>query len=420
MRSNRLVHIGGGAIFALAATLASAVAGEEAAVSPRSVRPGVTQWTLPATPNGLIPTESWHATGSTPAGDIYVGGMDHATNSALYRINQSDGRLSYVGDARSASEEAANWRPGETAQKFHTRPLWHQGRVYVATMDRSTLNEDYRTRRGFHFYAFDPQRSRLLDVSAAEPSGVSAEHGNVVTLASDPTRNQIYAAGVPLGNIYRLDVSTGLTVDLGRPSGYSQQYVYTGRVMWVDGQGRLYFAVGSVDGQASETTHVHYYDPRTGFGELPDWRLQGRHGLETGQCFVDDRICYFADDEGHFYEFNEAGPSWRYLGRLGERKTDNTFFWVLAVTADRNKAYAISSQWGAEGVLYSFDIGSLKSTRVAAMADLSPELKPKAFHTGYAAWDAKGGFYFTSFGGDKKEPVVVTRVAPAELGSLGR
>ena len=34
--------------------------------------------------------------------------------------------LAYVGDARSASEAAGNWQPGETVEKFHTRPTWHR------------------------------------------------------------------------------------------------------------------------------------------------------------------------------------------------------------------------------------------------------------------------------------------------------
>ena len=76
---------------------------------------GVWLWTLPDTPNGLQPSQSWHATASSPDGDIYIGGMDHATNAALYRLKWQTGELQFVGDARSASEAAKNWMPGETA-----------------------------------------------------------------------------------------------------------------------------------------------------------------------------------------------------------------------------------------------------------------------------------------------------------------
>ena len=73
---------------------------------------GVWQWTLPDTPNGLRPTQSWHATASSPDGDIYVAGMDHVTNAALYRLRWREGKLQFVRDARSASEAMANWLSG--------------------------------------------------------------------------------------------------------------------------------------------------------------------------------------------------------------------------------------------------------------------------------------------------------------------
>src|SRR5579883_1127323 len=162
-------------------------------------RDGVWSWRLPDTPDGLRPTQSWHAIGSSPSGDIYVAGMDHATNSALYRIAAATNRLRYLGDARAASEAAGNWRPGETAEKFHTRPLWLDGKVYVASLDRSTLDGAYLSRRGFHWYAYDAADGRFRDLSAVEPGGVGAPHLGLVTLAGDPARRLIYGAAVPTG-----------------------------------------------------------------------------------------------------------------------------------------------------------------------------------------------------------------------------
>ncbi len=68
---------------------------------------GLWYWRLPDTPNGLRPNQSWSGAGLAPNGDVYVGGMDHETNAALYRLRH--GRLRYVGDARAASEAAGNW-----------------------------------------------------------------------------------------------------------------------------------------------------------------------------------------------------------------------------------------------------------------------------------------------------------------------
>jgi sugar lactone lactonase YvrE len=383
---------------------------------------GIWHWTLPNTPNGLRPTHSWHATGSSPSGDIYVGGMDHETNAALYHLKAREGTLEFVGDARSASEAAQNWMPGETAQKFHTRPLWHRGKIYVATMDRSTLDDQYLTRRGFHWYAYDPALNSFSDLSASEPGGSAVAHGNVVTLASDPERNVIYGAGVPTGELYRYDVARGRTDILGRPSSYDQPYVYTGRVMWVDSRGRLYFTASNPS-SPSVHGHVHYYDPESGFGERKDWVLQGGQALEVGQCLAGGKRCVFSDHKGHVYRFDDDGPAWSHLGQIETGQSD-AYTWLFAVTPDGSRAYTATStspQPSESTSLYEFDLGNGTTERLCTLAELSPALRHTHIHTGYDAWDNVGRFYFTSFGGRPDRSVTVTRVDPQRLkAALGR
>jgi hypothetical protein len=83
-------------------------------------------------------------------------------------------------------------------------------------MNRSLLDDGYLSERGFHWYAYDPAKNTFSDLSASEPGGTAADHGNVVTLASDPGRNAIYAADVPTGEIFRYDVSVGQTLGQAR------------------------------------------------------------------------------------------------------------------------------------------------------------------------------------------------------------
>lgn len=381
---------------------------------------GIWNWRLPDTPNGLHPTQSWHATGSTPDGDIYVGGMDHKTNAALYRIDARAGTLRYVGDARSASEVAHNWLPGETAQKFHTRPLWHRGRIYVATMDRSDLDESYQERRGFHWYAYDPGRDTFTDLSASEPGGSAVPHGNLVTLASDPVHNVIYGAGVPTGSIYRYDVASGHTQDLGRPASYKQPYVYTGRVMWVDARSRLYFTASNWDEPAVHD-HVHYYDPETGFGEEKDWLLKDGMALETGQCMDGGKRCVFGDDRGHVYRFDQDAHTWAYLGQVETGKKagwGGVEFWLFAMNPDGKSAYVATStspRPSEDTSLYTFDFARGQTRRLCTMAELDPALEHLHVHTGYDAWDAQGRFYFASFDGSPEHGVIVTRIDPSRF-----
>jgi hypothetical protein len=381
---------------------------------------GTWNWRLPDTPNGLHPTQSWHATGSAPDGDIYVGGMDHKTNAALYRVDGQAGTLRYVGDARSASEAAHNWLPGETAQKFHTRPLWHRGRIYVATMDRSDLDPGYLERRGFHWYAYDPAQDSFTDLSASEPGGSAVPHGNLVTLASDPVHNVIYGAGVPTGAIYRYDVASRRTQELGRPASYKQPYVYTGRVMWVDGRGRLYFTASNWD-EPTVHDHVHYYDPETGFGEEKDWLLKDGMALETGQCMEGGKWCVFGDDRGHVYRFDQDAHTWTYLGQVETGKKagwDGVEFWLFAVAPGGKSVYVATStspRPSEDTALYEFDLASGLTQRICALAELDPALAHSHVHTGYNAWDAQGRFYFASFGYPDDQSVLVTRIDPARL-----
>jgi hypothetical protein len=377
-------------------------------------------WRLPTTPNGLKPTQSWHAIGSTPDGDIYVAGMDHATNAALYRLEPRRGTLRYVGDARSASEGANNWLPGETAQKFHTRPLWLNGRAYVATMDRSTLNDDYLSRRGFHWYAYDIARDEFADLSVAERGGTGADHGGIVTIAADASRNVLYGAAMPTGDIYRYEILRGRTESLGRPASYDRPYVYAGRVMWVDSRGRLYFTagnplVGSYD--PAIYGHIHFFDPVDGFGERKDWRLRDARALEVGQCLPDRRECFFSDDQGHIYRFEEGGPSWSYVGKA-QTSSDRSWVWLFHVSRNGRRAYlATSSGVGAPNLssLYEFDLSTAATRRLCGLRALSPELSGFNVHTGYDGWDAEGRFYFASFSTESEGTVVVTRLDPVRL-----
>src|ERR1043165_8587526 len=93
--------------------------------------PGTTTWVVPGTPNGLVVNQSWFSVAGLPDGNVYMGACDHTTNSALYRLNPNHDMVRYLGAARSASEAVNNWLPGETAEKFHVRPLWYRGRVML-------------------------------------------------------------------------------------------------------------------------------------------------------------------------------------------------------------------------------------------------------------------------------------------------
>jgi outer membrane protein assembly factor BamB len=398
-----------------------AAAASEVPVSHREdgATEGVWYWALPDTPNGLRPTQSWSGAGSAPNGDIYVAGMDHRTNAALYRLpagddpGQGPGRvLAYVGDARAASEAAGNWQADETAEKFHTRPTWHRGRVYVATLDHSRLDAGHEAKRGFHWYAYDPARGRFEDLSAEEPGGVAAAHGGLAGIVADQRRDVIYGAMLPTGELYALDVAAGRTRRLGRPA-YGRAYVYAGRALWLDRAGRVYFSAGNSGSGPSLGTpydpaifgHVRYYDPGSGrFGEMRDWQLRDQRAVDAAQCFADAGTCYLADNVGHLYRFDDdaddagaadAGPRWRYLGGIGQETRERYgLTWVMHVRDDRTLAYLVT----VRGHLFEFDLAAGQVRRAVNLRDREPAMRGRIFCYGSGAWDRGGRFYFVAFG----------------------
>ena len=366
---------------------------------------GVWYWTLPDTPNGLKPLRSWSGAGSAPNGDIYMAGMDHRTNSALYRLPPGDDLaapgplLSYVGDARSSSEAAGNWAAGEVAEKFHTRPTWYASRIYVASLSHSRLDDAYTAKPGFHWYAYNVADGIFHDLSKG------ARNGGLVSITVDADRGVIYGAMVPTGDILAYEVGLGRTRRIGRPD-YRREYVYAGRAMWLDRRGRLYFTAGNPRrGKNSGGpydpaifNHVRYYDPETGvFGEMPDWQLHDQRAIDAARCFQDAGVCYLSDNVGHVYRFSDAGPdrpSWKHVGSISRGTThEYGTNWVFQVSDSGDRAYLLTTK----GRFFVMDLQTGGIISRLDFFELEPSCKGLQLY-GFDAWDRNGRFYFTAFG----------------------
>ena len=226
--------------------------------------------------------------------------------------------------------------------------------MYVGTLSHTTW-DDYLTRRGFHWYAYDVEKGKFSDLSASQPGGVGAQRGGLVTIAADPSRHLIYGAINPTGDILRYHIGSGRSERIGRPD-YQRRDVYPGRFMWVDSRGRLYFSAGNDEEKhygapydPAIFNHIRYYDPAKSFGEMPNWALHNQRAIDAGECFPKERVCYLSDNVGHIYKFTEAGPTWRYLGSIGQESIIHgnpsyNYTWVFHVTSDRKKAYIVTSR----------------------------------------------------------------------------
>lgn len=369
--------------------------------TPRSGKiDGAQIWQLPNSPMGDRPDQSWLAVGSDVNGDIYISGHDHRQNSMMYRLFQDDQTLRYIGDARSASIAASNWQTGETAEKFHTRPIYHEDRVYVATLDTSNMNNSYLNTRGFHWYGYDLSDESFIDLSASEPNGVGAEHLQIVTIQKDPNNNLLYGMSIPENKLVRYDIEQGQTTVLGRPYAW-QNFFYSNRFMWVDSRGRVYISGGSSRNQwhqgesSSVFDHIWYFDPYTGFGELQDFQLQGPNAMEVGQWDRTRQRLYTSDDQGNIYRFDDAAASWEFLGRPNFSSALKT--WVFQLSADEEKIYIGLSDGGRPNAIYEYDIATGSSFELLEINELDDIAAIENFITGYDSWDSNGSFYISNF-----------------------
>jgi hypothetical protein len=379
---------------------------------------GVRSWNLPNAPSGTRPDQAWHSVGSAPDGDIYISGHDHATNSMLYRLNQRDDSLSWVGDARTASQDAKNWKDGETCQKYHVRPIYYNGKVYVASLDRSTLDDAWLSTRGFHWYAYDLVAKTFNDLSVSEPDGIGASHIQLVTIQIDPKRGVMYGASIPECKIVSNDIGKKKTTVLGRPSQWSaQKYVYSNRCMFVDSRGRLYFSAGNDRAQwnLGENKNVFnkmfFWDSANGFGELAAFPLQGANSIEVGQWNRDHTKWYCSSDQGHLYCFTDATATWEFLGRpnfdIGPK------VWSLWVSPDGEKLYVGRGEGGS--VIVEYDLATKTARDLCSIPEVDASAGSTAFMTGYDSWDRNGNLYVADFSMNDGRNVILTRINPVKI-----
>ena len=378
---------------------------------------GLWTWSLPDTPNGTVPKQSWSGPGTASGGEIYVGGMDHVANSALYRLpavggnaSQPGSTLWYAGDAKAASMAVGNYRTGEGIEKFHTQPTVMNGRIYVGNLNYSVLDAGYLQTRGFHWYAYDKASAKFLDLTAGRAGGVAIPHGGLTGMVADATKGELFGAVAPTGQIVRYNVGTRVSTILGRPASYNRPYVYPGRTLWMSSRGRVYFTAGNPSTAPSAKgpytpaifNHVHYWNPRTGtFGQERGWLLRDTRAIDFGRCYSYPnlpRTCFLMDNVGHVYRYREtaSNATWTLLGGIGQ-ENDKTYgmTWVFQVRPDwpdRPKAYIISRR----GFMFEFDLTTGRATQLGNLWQLEPGLAGQELY-GNTSWDNNGRFYFSAF-----------------------
>lgn len=385
-----------------------------------NVRGQFQSWVIPPTPNGLVPNQCWLSVAASPDGDVFITGSDHKTNAALYKLDHSTGNLLYVGDARHASESAHNWEPGETAEKFHMRPIFYEGLVYLATADFTDSDAGYLNRRGFHWYCYDSHTGEMSDLSESEPGGVGGAHASIVAAVLDEDAGVLYAISTPTCELYRYDIGSGRTSNLGRAPSIPDELAMPGRYIWMGQNGRVYFTVSSVD-------HVLYYDPSTGFDERKAWKLAVKNGnalvTRTGAEVTELGLSYMVDEAGRIYRYDRRVDDFALLGQAVTKDARylcgaGIKMRAFNVTADGGTIYFINDG-SAVSAFWKWEVVTGKTVRLCDLSGLDEKIgRPEySIHAGNDSWGQDGCFYFCSFGDSKTKPtpLILSRVNPSAL-----
>ena len=436
------MKLGASALAVVVAGLAILTAAKSAEAVPTAQRQagateGVWYWALPNTPGGTVPKQGWSGAGEGPNREIYVGGMDHAANAALYVLMPGGGgplqpgtTLRYVGDARTAARAATNVRTGDRFEKFHTQPTLLGNRVYVANMDYSDLNAGHTAIRGLHWFAYDRATAKFQDRSAGEPGGIGAADLGLPGLVADQQRGLLYGLATPTGALLRYNPALRRTTNLGRPA-WGRSFLYPGRALWVGSTGRVYFTAGNpatnprAGGPYDPAVfnHVHFWDPAMQrFGEQATWQLRDTRAIDYARCFPTPapRTCFLMDNVGHVYRFSESPslPAWTEIGDLGQVR-DELFglTWVFQVRPDASKAYIVARR----GAVHEMSLPDGAVTLLGNLSQLEPALGNQDYF-GNSAWDTAGRFYFTAYPKDLSAPGRTRLVAidPARFAASAR
>lgn len=195
-------------------------------------------------PGGHKAAQMFSALYAAADGMVYAGLCTHAGSSHFYQYDPRVGRMRHIADmAEFLGQTGKGIR---TAGKIHTRFVEDsEGRIYFGTMceDSGPTNIDPYSWEGPHWIRYDPKADKL------ENLGLINRLWGIYGLAIDRKRNHLFGTAWD-GHLYRLDIASGVTRDLGRIDNWDDL-----RHIAIDDDGNVYGAYPKA--------RLWRYDPRT-------------------------------------------------------------------------------------------------------------------------------------------------------------
>ncbi len=360
------------------------------------------------TPPGVNLQQSWNALGMDDQGRIYIGFTstrnDGRDDFAVFRYDPAGGKKDFLGTFIDIAQAAGNYQEGESIPKGHTRMIFADGKMYMASQGFHDLKQSIDslpTYRGSHLFAYDINSGTWQDLAAALPGGVVTVHEGLISLNLLSQAHLLIGLAHPSSNIVLFNYETnqlvrivpGIPWKLGNP---------LSREVIVAPSGNIYTYRGTEPvSQRHETHSVWVYNLHS--GAMKDTGFQMTNGFWIGQTQKrDGSKIYLNTTGGEMYEFDVATETFKDLG-YELPKTDNRtidYTYTITLSPDEKRIYYILSVIqnpggqegdgsGGSGELYYYDIATGQVVFVQQL--------PVGIYTSQDLRDAEN-IYFSHFG----------------------
>jgi len=363
-------------------------------------------------PEGYILIQSWDATGIDPDDNVYIGFTafrpDGLEDFLLFSYNHQTGDRRFLGSFMQAAADANNLHYGEEMPKGHTRLVYVNGMVYMASQsfhDFKTSIDHLEDYRGAHIFRYEIATGLFTNVTAHLPGGVVIPHEGIIALSHMPSAGYLVGLTHPHSNIVLIDLENyqvsriikGIPWEPGTT--VSRDFVVDDinqRIFLYRGVENVYRIPGSIytrfDALREFPVYVIDINTDTAAQRTGSSISGGMWG--TSLVTSDGLRAYVSTVGGFLVEVDFVTDRVRLIGNLlpGEFQRIHRLnsLYVITFSPCETRLYSIPTYAGYITGLFQFCLETRDSTRKLQL--------PARVYTGNGIRDSHGNMYFAAFG----------------------